>query len=601
MKAKRLPQNIARRTAAGAAWLIGARLGAKLIDLVTLLILARLLQPTEFGLVAVAMTLILIIEAVFELPVNQVLVRLPDPSSSMFDTAFTLGALRGLVLALLLSAIAVPFSVFYHNPDFVMLLGFLGVAPIARGLLSPHLATYARNFDFRRDFIIELSGKVLAFVSSVAVAYHLHNHWALVVGIVASPVGMLVASYIAAPYRPRLSFQGWRVFAGFLGWTTASQLVSAINWQCDRLLLGRFVSLHRLGQFSLANDLAYLPEQALIKPIMRPLMVAFSHVRDDPARLAEAYTKAVTAVFALGLPIMTGLSLLADPAVRLMLGGKWLEAVPILQWLALSLIPALFVSPLIPLTMALNRTDVFLRFSTWELVVRLPVMVLGVSLLGVQGVIGARMATALVTALVGMLYVQRLIGIPLIRQLASSWRVVVSGLVMGAVVVPLRIWLVDADGLILILKLGTVAAAGFSGYVAAMVGLCTLGGGEFEAGLVAQARARLQRPGPPRKNLVYLILGTPQWTQWQADGDFVVRPYTHMLAAADQISAVARQHFVGERNLMLIEIDLRVLGNSAAWEHESHCYRSPDSNSSIPLAAVTQARSIDDFKSEGTG
>lgn len=596
MTGEQSSQNIGGRAAVGAAWLIGARLGTKLIDLTTLLLLARLLKPTEFGLVAVAMTLILIVEAILELPVNQVLVRLPTLSSRMFDTAFTVGALRGLVLAVLLGTLAVPFSIVYRNSDLVLIILILGMAPIARGLLSPRLAIYARHLDFRREFIIELAGKVLAFTASVIVAYRLQSHWALVVGIVASPVGMLVSSYIAAPYRPRLSLEGWRIFAGFLGWTTASQLVSAINWQCDRLILGRFVSLQRLGQFSLANDLAYLPEQALIKPIMRPLMSAFSHVRDDRTRLRAAYIKAAAAVFALGLPIMTGLSLLADPAVRLTLGGKWLEAVPVLQWLALSLIPPLFVSPLIPLAMALDRTNVFLRLSVWELVVKLPLMLLGAAALGVTGVIGARMATALVTALIAMLYVRRLIGLPLVRQFAGSWRIVAGGIVLAAILMALRPWLIGTDGLILLVKLAAVATLGFSGYLATLFGLWAAGGasGGIEAAVVAQIQARLRRR-TPRQDLVYLILAIPQWTKWQADGNFIMRPSAGSLAVAGEIGSVARQYFVGQRNLMLVEIDLGVLGKSVRWKPHDRDRRSPSVDGPIPFAAVTRARSIDDF------
>lgn len=595
MKGKRSSQNIAARATAGAAWLITARLGAKAIDLATLLVLARLLTPSEFGLVAIAMTLILIVEAVLELPVNQVLVRLPDPSLRMFDTAFTISALRGIVLAVLLGASAVPFALFYRNPDLIVLLAILGVAPIARGLLSPRLAVYARQFDFRRDFVIELVGKLVASVAAVVVAYRTHNHWALVVGIVASPLGMLVASYGLAPYRPRLSLRDWRIFAEFLGWTTASQLVSAINWQCDRLILGRFVSLQRLGQFSLANDLAYLPEQALIKPIMRPLMSAFSHVRHSPARLEEAYLKASVAVFALGLPIMVGFSLLGDPLVRLTLGGKWLEAVPILQWLALSLIPALVVSPLIPLTMALNRTHIFLRVSTWELALRLPLMIVGASVLGVSGVIGARMVAGLATALVAMLYVKQLSGLPVIRQVTSLWRTIFSGLALAAIVLVLRPWLADTDGMMLVLKFAAVAGAGGAAYISVMTCLWTFGGGEFERTVISQLRARVRLAKPSRDNLVYLILGIPQWKQWQAEGAHAMRSYMDTLAVADEISAVAREFFIGRRDLMLIEIDLRMMRNSVLLKEERRRLRSPDVGGSIPLAAVTQARSIDDF------
>lgn len=466
---------IAGRTTTSSAWLVTARLIAKGIDFLTLLILARLLNPTQFGIVAVAMTLVYIVEAVLELPIGQVLVRLKIQRSHL-DTAFTLGVLRGLALAALLSALAWPFSRFYDDPRLVGIITTLSLAPALRGLTSPGMAVFAQALNYKRDFAIELSSKLVAFALASLSAWLLRDYRALIIGTIATPATMVIVSYLLAPYRPRLSLAEWPAFSRYVGWTTASQLLAALNWQCDRLILGRYVPRARLGEYALANDLSYLPEQAIIKPIMRPLMSAFALIRDDRARLQMAYEKTATTVLAVGAPIMIGLSLLADPAVRLALGGKWIAAIPILQWLSLTLIPALFISPMTSLALAFGRPDITMRQTAGEALIKLPMVFAGAYWFGITGVIVARAASAILTAVLSLYFVRGMIGTPMLHQAASAWRVIVSGLVLAAILLLLRPLVDSGNALMMAFQMLAVAGIGMAGYVIAMAACWQIAG-----------------------------------------------------------------------------------------------------------------------------
>lgn len=467
---------LTRRTTGGAIWLIAVRLITKGIDFVALLILARLLNPADFGIVAIAMTLVYIVEAVLEMPVYQVLVSLEDIHQEHLDTAFTLSALRGIALALILAALAVPFSHLYTDGRIAHLIAILGFAPAMRGLASPRLALFAKRLDFRREFYVELLSKSASFILSSLAAWFLRDYRALMVGILTTPAMMIVISYVLAPYRPRISFAAWPFFAKFLSWTTASQLLSALNWQCDRLILGRYVSRSELGAFSLANDLSYIPEQALIRPILRPLISAFALIRSDPDRLRSAYAKTANTVLAVGLPVMLGFSLLAAPTIRFALGGKWIPATPILQWLSLTLIPPLFVAPFGSLALALTRPDAVLRQTMAEAVNKLPLVIFGAALFGVNGVIAARAISAVVSALVVLFFIKRLIGTPVRRQIMGTWRIAVSGLVLIAILLALRPMLDAPSGIWLGVLLAFVGGVGFAGYVAVLGMLWHLSG-----------------------------------------------------------------------------------------------------------------------------
>lgn len=452
---------ISARTGSGAAWLIGSRFATRGVDLATLAILARLLDPAAFGLVAIAMTLLLIVEAVFELPILQALIRIEVLDRGHFDTAFTLGVIRGGVLAVTMALFAWPFARIYGDSRLAPLICVLALAPAMRGVVSPRMAVFARQISFRRDFVIEIAGKIVALAMAAGVAFATHSYWAIVAGTVATPTVTAAVSFLFAPYRPHLSLAHWPAFRDFLGWSSAAQVLSAISWQCDRLILGHFVTPASLGRYALASDLGALPDTALVVPVGRPLMAAFALIRDDAARLRQAYLKASSTIVLLGLPLCLGLSLLADPVVRLLLGGKWLAAIPLLHWLALTSVPMMIVAPFAGFAMAEGRTDILFRQKLIEASVKIPAVALAALLAGIDGVIAVRLGTSVALAILTMVLIRQIGGVSLADQLKGVARPFASAGAMSLVIAALVPTLeAIASGPLLAVALGATVVAG---------------------------------------------------------------------------------------------------------------------------------------------
>jgi O-antigen/teichoic acid export membrane protein len=425
---------VSHKTAISGTWTVGARLVSRVIDLGTMLVLAHLLTPKDFGLVAIAMTIIYIMEAAFELPVSQALVRLDKTEPSHYDTAFTLSLLRGLALSLIVCLSSWPFARFYADSRLLPLVCALSLAPAARGLVSPRLADFSRNLDFSPDFTMEFFGKLAAFATAILLAITVRSYWAIAAGTIVAPITATCISYVLAPYRPHISLSKLPAFSGFLGWITAAQVVGAFNWQTDRLLLGKLMSKSSLGLFTTANDTSSIPVLALFSPILRPLLSAFSLLKKDPKRLGKSYQNSAIAMVTLGLPILVAESLLAYPAVRLMLGEKWMGAAPLLRLLALSLIPSLFAMPLAPLVMTFGRTHIFLQRNLFEVCIKLPLVVLGARKYGFMGVVIARCISESATVFFCMIAARKLVGLSVLEQLRGPWRSIVSAIAMALVV-----------------------------------------------------------------------------------------------------------------------------------------------------------------------
>ncbi|NOJ47694.1 oligosaccharide flippase family protein [Bradyrhizobium archetypum] len=457
------------RTTVGAIILVASRLIARGLDLITLVVLGRLLSPADFGIVAIAMAVVQIVEAIMELPLSLALVALPTRTKLHYDSAFTLQLIRGLSLAAILLILAWPIAQIYNDHRLIWLVCALGIAPASRGLISPRTVEYALNFNYLPSLTIEVAGKLAALISSVVVAWLTASYWSIAIATIASPITMLVVSYCFAPYLPALSLREWRTFSKYLRFTTASQAVVALVWQMDQLMLGRFVDRFELGRFSMAANLAALPAQILIGQTTSPLAVAFSSVRGDLERLKAAYHKSTLSLAAIGLPAMVWISMNAEPVVRLILGQKWVSAASILGWLSLAMIPPLFAGSLTPLATTVNKTNVFLRLSLIELFIKTPLMLVGLVYYGIPGIIAVRLIIAVAISGCTMFVVRELIGLRLRDQLLGPWRATLSTAIMAAAIAPLQGRFADPQSLVqLILDLTIVGGVGATVYVASM-------------------------------------------------------------------------------------------------------------------------------------
>lgn len=419
------------RTGRAAIWTVGGKLFAKTIDFFSLLILARFLGPAEFGLVAMAMTAVLVIEAVLELPLSAVLLNVEEPTDAMFDTAFTLGFLRSLVIFGLLGALSWPLSLFYHEPRLILLLCVLGAAPAMRGLVSPRLVIFTRELDFRRDFILDVAGKLFSLIIATVIAVTTRSYWAIAVGTISTTAVMMITSYIFAPQRIRFTLSQWHIFADMVGWNTATQMVAAVNWQLDKFLLPRFIDVAAFGRFSSANDLIAIPIQAVVQPVTRPLVAAFAAVRRNADGLDGIYLKASVGIFATVAPILITLALLAQPIVHVLLGEKWLATAPIITALAFIAIGSLPTVVMPALAMTLNQMRLTTLRTFFEFAVKLPVTLIGILTLGLAGALIGRGVAMVTVLLVSMFIVKKLISLSVIDQLKSLVRPLIALAAMG--------------------------------------------------------------------------------------------------------------------------------------------------------------------------
>jgi len=448
---------LTRQTIAGIGWSLGARLATRLIDFVILLALARLLSPTDFGIVALASTLVVIADTVLEISLIQALTRIPSLERSHLDTAFTLGLLRSLLLGGVILALAWPFASVYQDDRLVPLLLALTIAPIARGLFNPAMVRYSRAMNFRHFFAGQVIGKSLGLILALCIAFAGGGYWAIVGGSLAAAVGTTAVSYIQAPYQPRLSLREFSSFMSFLSWFSLSQLVSALGWQIDRALLGLFSARDDLGRYAVASDLAVLPTQSIIGPSMQPVMSAFSQIQDDTDRLRGAFLKASQYTILLAAPACVLIATLADLLVSVLFEPEWRDAADYLRWISLTLILSAYIQPLSSFAATTNQLKTVFALNLLDLVLKALLFPIGLVYGGIAGLIAMRGITGAFVFLACLRSASRLTGVSTSLQLANLWKpAVATGIMASASVV--FVFLVSASGMPVILQLGLATA-----------------------------------------------------------------------------------------------------------------------------------------------
>ena len=418
------------KLARGVMWLSGAKIVVNLLGLVSTLVLARLLTPEDFGLVAIATTLITMLASMTEMSLSSALVHHEHPTDEHFNSAWTMNLLRALLLAALLAGAAPWLAVVYKDPRLTPVLLLLALSVFIGGLNNPKQVVLTRRLEFWQEFAVLVSQKMAGLIVGVGMALIVRSYWALVAGTLATQVAGLIVSYCVVPFRPRPTLSRVRELWSFSAWVTLSYILNTLNWKLDHFMIGTFIGPKALGTYTVGDNLAAMATRETIGPLEATLFPGLRQVTGDPERLRRAYTRAQGLITMIALPVGFSVGALAEPLVLLVLGPQWTGATLVVQFLACIFAIQTVNTAAHPLSMALGKTRLMFQRDMLGFAIRVPLILGGMWLGGVAGIVHARVISGTLAVLINAEVVRRLIQLPIRRQLLNSWRSVVSVAVM---------------------------------------------------------------------------------------------------------------------------------------------------------------------------
>lgn len=416
-------------------WAALGTLLPKLVTPVVTLVLAAVLTPADFGIVAAALAVVSFGQIVVEMGMGAAVVQRRTQVFEAASLALIFSVTVGLALYAVLWIMAPTIARVYDIGELQSALRVVGVSLVLSALISVPTALLTRELQFRRLFWIGALPQIANALVSLVLALAGGGYWALIGGHLSGRVLNLVLVWKAGRWRPRPVFdsQLFRSLFAFSAWIFVSGLQSWLFLYADNLLVGYFYGASYLGVYALGFNLAMLLPGMLIAPLASVAYPAFSALQKDPHEVGLSLQKLQRLAATILFPVCFGLAALAEPLVMQLYGDKWVG----LGWTMglLAIMPGL--SNLWSLNAdayrAIGRPDVWVKVAAVSLCIVLPLLLLA-GRYGYPVFVFLRFLGAFSLPLISLWATARLLDIPARKQW-SNWRTPAASAVLMFVVV----------------------------------------------------------------------------------------------------------------------------------------------------------------------
>ena len=426
-------QGLSGKVISGAKWSTLSKLVAQGLQFIVGLVLARLLLPEDFGLVASVYVITQFSQLLFELGLGASLIQLKKPSERDMATVFWVNVLSGLVFAAALSALAPLVASFYGEPALVALTPLVALAfTLSIGVV--HNAILARQLRFKVSAFIEVGAAIMGHATTVVTALLGFGPYSLAFGGLVTAAMASILSICAVRWRPKHFISRdsvrrlWRFSGGMLGFN----VVNYWGRNADSLLVGRFLGVASLGLYNRAYNLMLLPINQVTQSLGRVMFPALAAIQNDPSRVRSAYLRTVRVTNVATVPVLVGLLAVSDGAVPLLWGPNWGDTIPLLQILCIAGLPQCVSSSVGWIYQSQGRTQRMFVMGVVGTVVGVALIVIGLQW-GAIGVAFGVLARYWIMMPVGVHVAGALIGLKARTVLWQAAPTMLVGGVMGVV------------------------------------------------------------------------------------------------------------------------------------------------------------------------
>lgn len=451
--------------------MIAVRALDRALGFVSTMILARLLLPEDFGLLAMATSVIALLEMVSAFGFDVALIRQTSSSRADYDTAWTCNALIGGVVALGLVLLAYPAAGFYEELRVAPVMLALAFAPVVQGLENIGVVAFRKELNFRAEFMWLSGRRLIGLAIVLPLAFVLRNYWALVAGIVIGRIVGTLLSYGVHPYRPRLSLARHRELLGFSKWIVGVNVLAFFLQRSSDLVIGRTLGSAPLGIYSIAAEVARLPTSELVAPINRAIYPGFARIAGDRTRLKQEYLAVMGMIALIAIPAALGLAAVGAQVVVLMLGEKWLPAVPLIKALAFMGAVQFPYSNAYSVFLAVGRPAHQIKVHAIHAPILVGLMIVLTSQFGLVGAAWATVVTGVLVVPLSLVFVFRELRVRIVEFLGIVWRPALAGAVMYAVMTAGGWVSVPPGILVAAVQLAVLISGGAAVYILVVLGL----------------------------------------------------------------------------------------------------------------------------------
>ncbi len=441
-----MSESLKNKTIKGVVWSAVERFSVAGINFVFGLILARLLMPSDYGVIAMLGIFMAIAQTFIDSGFSNALIRKPDRTETDNATAFYFNIVVGIICYAVLFVSAPLIASFYNTPILVPLTRIIGLNLIFNSLCVVQQALLSVNLDFKTQAKISLIATLVSGPIGIACAYYGMGVWSLVVQTVLSTFMRMCLLWLLAKWRPveKFSKESFNSLFSYGSKLLASGLLDTIYNNLYTIIIGKKFAATDLGLYTRAEHFAQFPAVNITGILQRVTFPVLSTIQNENERLSINYRKFLRVSGFVVFPLMVGLAAVAEPLIRFILTDKWIDCVPFLQVLCFALMWYPIHAINLNLLQVKGRSDLFLRLEIYKKILGITTLFVSVPL-GLMAMCYGRVIISLLALALNTHYTGKLINLGFWRQMRDLLPTLLNSLIMGGLVYVCLYFLADSS------------------------------------------------------------------------------------------------------------------------------------------------------------
>lgn len=411
-------ESLKNKTKKGLAWSMIERFATQGVQFLFGIILARLLSPDDYGVIAMPLVFLAIAQCIIDSGFSTALIRKPELTEDDLSTAFYFNIGIGILCYAVLFFSSPLIADFYHTPILSSLLKVTALAVLFNPLCAVQQAILTRKIDFKTQAIVSLSGAILSGIVGLSMAYNGFGVWSLVFQQVGGYLIRTILLWILGKWKPKRkwSWESFHYLWGFGSKMLGSGLLDTIYNNIYPIVIGKYFSAQDLGNYTRAQQFSSLPSSNVTGVLQRVTFPVLSSIQNEDERLAKNYRKILKLSAFLVFPMMLMLSAIANPLVRILLTDKWIGCVILLQIVCFQMMWYPIHAINLNLLTVKGRSDLFFRLEVLKKIIGVCIMCITIPN-GIIWMVSGGIVSSMISLVINTYYTGKLIHVGYLKQM----------------------------------------------------------------------------------------------------------------------------------------------------------------------------------------
>lgn len=434
--------SLKQKALSGIFWTLIQQFSSQGISFIVSIILARILLPEQFGLIAILNVFVNIGSILMDGGMGQSLIRTENPDTDDYSTVFYFNLIVSFIIYSIVYFVSPFIANFYYKPELESISKWYCIIFITNAFSSIHYTRLTKNMEFKKELTITIPSLIISSVVGVLMAYFGFGIWSLVVSSILQSTIVGVQLWFRSDWKPIFKFKKDKFYLHFkYGYKlTISGILDAIFNNIYVLIIGKYFATNQVGFYNRADSLKQLPVNNISSVLNKITFPLFAKIQDDNVRIKDMNKKIMQMVLYFVAPTLLIMAALGEPLFRLLFTDKWLPAVPYFQILCWGGILYPIHAYNLNILKVKGRSDLFLRLEIFKKVVIIITIISSITF-GISGLLYGTIITSIIAFFINTYYTGKLINYSSFKQLKDLTPILLAAVLTGGLVYSLDVFL----------------------------------------------------------------------------------------------------------------------------------------------------------------